>query len=136
MQLAVLDRVLETYAGMDGAKLKEVFLHARSGLDEEEFAGFKDACPDDVDLVGIRVRKDRFGPRLFRHDDHPKAGERGKHPVLRGTFWKRTNRHGLLFTSGFKPRKLTMDGKSQLPWKSRFSTATRISSKSLATFLA
>lgn len=106
----LLRGVLETYAGMDGPKLKEVFLHARSGLDSEEFAGFQDACPDDVDLVGIRVRKDRFGPRLFRHDDNPKAGDRGKHPVLRGTFWKRTNRHGLLFTSGFKPRIATYDG--------------------------
>tara|TARA_R110002074_G_scaffold352091_1_gene523312 strand:- start:431 stop:748 length:318 start_codon:yes stop_codon:yes gene_type:complete len=30
--------------------------------------------------------------------------------VIRGTFWKRTARHGLLFTSGFKPRIATYDG--------------------------
>lgn len=61
-------------------------------------------------LVGIRVRKDRTGPRLFRHDEHPEPARRGKHPVLRGTFWQRTRRHGLLFTTGFKPRIATYDG--------------------------
>ena len=102
--------VIETYNGMDAPPLREVFLHARSGINRSEFAGFRSACPDDVSLVGIRVRKDREGPRLFRHDDHPEPSKRGKHPVIRGTFWKRTARHGLLFTSGFKPRIATYDG--------------------------
>ena len=30
--------------------------------------------------------------------------------MLRGVFWKRTDRHGLLFTNGFKPRIGTYDG--------------------------
>lgn len=101
---------IETYRKQDGRPLTEIFLHARSGLNSEEFAGFKEACPSGVDLIGIRVRKDRFSPRLFRHDDHPDATRRGMHPVLRGTFWQRTERHGLLFTSGFKPRIATYDG--------------------------
>jgi hypothetical protein len=94
----------------DGRKLTEVFLHARSGLKDEEFAGFTKACPQGVKLVGIRVCKDRSGPRLFRHDDHPEPTRRGNHPVLRGTFWQQTKRHGLLFTSGFKPRIASYDG--------------------------
>jgi hypothetical protein len=106
----LLRGTIETYRNQDGRKLTEVFLHARSGLNDEEFAGFAEACPNSVGLVGIRVRKDRFGPRLFRHDDHPDVSRRGKHPVLRGTFWQRTERHGLLFTSGFKPRIATYDG--------------------------
>jgi hypothetical protein len=69
-----------------------------------------EACPAGVALVGIRVRKDRFSPRLFRHDDHPAPSRRGMPPVLRGTFRQRTARHGLLFTSGFKPRLATYDG--------------------------
>jgi hypothetical protein len=106
----LLRGTIETYKKQDGRQLTEIFLHARSRLDTEEFAGFAEACPSGVDLVGIRVRKDRFGPRLFRHDDHPDASRRGKHPVLRGTFWQRTERHGLLFTSGFKPRIATYEG--------------------------
>jgi hypothetical protein len=107
---SLLRGTIETYMQQDGRKLSEIFLHSRSGLDDEEFAGFKNACPQGVELVGIRVRQDRLGPRLFRHDDHPKPGRRGKYPVLRGTLWQRTERHGLLFTSGFKPRIASYDG--------------------------
>lgn len=106
----LLTGTIDTYMAQDGRALNQVFLHARSGLNEEEFAGFKEACPEGVDIVGIRVRKDRFGPRLFRHDDNEDVTRRGMHPVLRGTFWQRTDRHGLLFTSGFKPRLATYDG--------------------------
>lgn len=106
----LLRGTIETYMQQEGRPLTEVFLHARSGLDSEEFAGFSDACPKGVNLVAIRVRKDSIGPRLFRHDDHPNVTRRGMHPVLRGMFWQRTQRHGLLFTTGFKPRLATYDG--------------------------
>lgn len=75
-----------------------------------EDRGFQRALPEGVKLVAIRVRQDRGGMRLYRHDEHPEAGQRGKHPVQRGVFWQRTARHGLLFTNGFKPRLATYDG--------------------------
>lgn len=106
----LLKGTIETYQQQDGRPLREIFLHARSGINTDEFEGFKRACPKGVSISGIRVRKDRFGPRLFRHDEHPKAARRGLHPVLRGVFWQRTLRHGLLFTTGFKPRIATYDG--------------------------
>ena len=106
----LLTGALTTYAAQGGRPLREVFLHARSGLDDHEFAGFRKACPTDVNLVGIRVRKDRMGPRLFRHDAHPNFSRRGMYPVLRGVFWQRTERHGFLFTSGFKERIAAYDG--------------------------
>jgi hypothetical protein len=37
-----------------------------------------------VKLVAIQVRQERGGLRLYRHDDHPEPGQRGKHPVQRG----------------------------------------------------
>ena len=106
----LLKGALSTYAAQGGRPLSEIFLHARSGLNEDEFSGFREACPNDVNLVGIRVRKDRLGPRLFRHDAHPNISRRGMYPVLRGVFWRRTERHGLLFTSGFKERIAAYDG--------------------------
>lgn len=106
----LLRGTIETYMQQDGRELKEIFLHARSGLNNDEFEGFTKACPVGVKLIGIRVRKDRNGPRLFRHDDHREPSRRGKYPVLRGLFWQRTERHGLLFTTGFKPRLATYDG--------------------------
>lgn len=106
----LLRGVIETYRKQDGRPLTEIFLHARSGIDKAEYGGFLRACPQGVRLVAIRVRQDRGGARLFRHDDHPKVSRRGLHPVLRGTFWQQSARHGLLFTNGFKPRIATYDG--------------------------
>jgi hypothetical protein len=86
---------------LDGQPLKEVFLHCRSAINEEEFAGFKEACPPNINLVGIRVRQERDEVRLMRE---------GKYPVLRGTFWPVTPRTAYLWGSGFKPRLATYDG--------------------------
>lgn len=106
----LLAGTLETYYGQGGKPLREIFLHSRSGIEREEFEGFRSACPPDAKIVGIRVRPDRTGIRLFRHDDHPKVTKRGRFPVLRGVFWQRSARRGLLFTNGFKPRIATYDG--------------------------
>jgi hypothetical protein len=106
---ALLRGTIETYQAQEGKSLKEIFLHARSGINEEEYEGFKRACPPGVRLVAIRVRPDG-DMRLYRYDDNPKVTERGKHPVQRGLFWQRSARHGLLFTTGFKPRVATYDG--------------------------
>lgn len=107
---ALLRGVIHTYRQEDGRPLKEIFLHARSGIDLEEFEGFRRACPPDVNLVAIRVRQDRGGLRLYRYDENPNTTKRGQHPVQRGVFWQRSARHGLLFTNGFKPRIGTYDG--------------------------
>lgn len=107
---ALLLGTIKTYQEQDGRPLKEIFLHARSGIDKEEYEGFLQACPPDVNLVAIRVRQDRGGLRLYRYDSNPNATRRGQHPVQRGVFWQRSDRHGLLFTNGFKPRIATYDG--------------------------
>jgi hypothetical protein len=97
----LLKGALDTYAQLHGKPLTEVFLHSRSDISREEFAGYTEACPAGTRLVGIRVKRDRVGLRLFRF---------GEMPVLRGTFWEMNSRSGLLFASGFKPRLGTYDG--------------------------
>ena len=97
----LLKGVLQTYQDLEGKPLREVFLHSRSTITAEEFAGYTEACPPGVKLVGIRVRKDRDGPRLFRD---------GSMPVLRGTLVRLGERTGYLFGAGFKPRIGTYDG--------------------------
>jgi hypothetical protein len=107
---ALLRGTIQTYQQEDGRPLKEVFLHAHSGIEAREYEGFLRACPPGVKLVAVRVRQDKGGQRLFRYDDHPDASKRGQHPVQRGVFWWRNPRHGLLYTNGFKPRLGTYDG--------------------------
>lgn len=98
----LLQGVLQTYEELEGKPLTEVFLHSRSTINNDEFAGYKEACPRNIDLVAVRVRQVRSrGPRLYRNGDMP---------VLRGTFWRLNDRSGLLWGSGFAPRLATYRG--------------------------
>lgn len=92
---------LETYQSLEGKPLRELFIHSRSTIDEEEFAGFARGAPPGVSVVGIRVRQDRQGIRLYRESNFP---------VLRGALWQTSHRHALLWTSGYKPELATYDG--------------------------
>lgn len=99
---ALLQGVLNTYRGMGGKALTEIFLHCRSEISKEEFEGYQDACPDGVKLVGVRVRTDRLNaPRLYRP---------GRWPLLRGSFWRTSEKSGYLWGAGFKPRLASYDG--------------------------
>lgn len=97
----LLAGVLQTYNDLGGRPLEEIFLHSRSEINEEEWQGYVEGCPSGCKIVGIRVRTDSSAPRLYRI---------GEMPVMRGTFWKLTERTGYLYGSGFKPRLATYDG--------------------------
>lgn len=96
----LLEGVLKTYSELEGRPLTEVFLHCRSSISRDEFAGYQEACPPNCKLVGVRVRRDGYGTRLFRD---------GSMPVIRGTFLRTSNRSGFLYAAGFKPRLGTYD---------------------------
>jgi hypothetical protein len=97
----LLAGALETYREQGGEELTEIFLHSRSTINHDEFEGYRDACPPNVRLVGVRVRTDFNGVKMFRP---------GAWPIIRGTFWKLNERTGYLWASGFKPSLLTYDG--------------------------
>lgn len=97
----LLSGILDTYKEQGGKPLKEIFLHSRSNISEEEFAGYQSVCPEGVSLVGVRIRFEKRGFRLFRP---------GTRPVFRGTFLKESETQGYLWANGFKPRLLTYDG--------------------------
>lgn len=93
--------VLEVYRELEGQELKEIFLHCRSGITRNEFEGYRAACPPDVSLVAIRVRKEWNGFKLFREGDYP---------VRRGTFIETSEKSGFLFASGVIPSLGTYPG--------------------------
>jgi hypothetical protein len=97
----LLDGTLKTYSELDGRPLTEIFLHSRSNISAEEFEGYQKACPAGVKLVGVRIRFEKQGFRLFRP---------GTRPVLRGTFLQDSDSSGFLWGNGFKPRLMTYDG--------------------------
>lgn len=97
----LLSGLLKTYSDLGGQPLKEIFLHCHSTIDADEFKGFASACPEGVRLVGVRVRQERSGLRMFRE---------GKLPVMRGSFWEVDKKTGYLWGTGFKPRINNYDG--------------------------
>ncbi len=102
----LLEGILTTYGEMKGEKLEEIFLHSRSIISNEEFSGYKEACPDNVKLVGVRVRPtSRFELKLYRP---------GRMPVIRGTYLKINDKSSYLWGTGFKSRLETYDG-SEVP---------------------
>jgi hypothetical protein len=100
----LLSGVLDTYNRVKSPhdpQIREIFIHSRSLIDEDEFQGYRDACPENCAIVGIRVRPDRDGPRVFRN---------GEMPIRRGTCLVVDDKLGYLFSTGFKPRLATYDG--------------------------
>jgi len=97
----LLAGVLATYQELGGKPLSEVFLHSRSEISEEEYEGYRSACPSSVSLIGIRVRHDDDGIKVFRP---------GRNPVLRGAFVRMSETTCYLWSMGFKPRLETYDG--------------------------
>ncbi|NQE06168.1 hypothetical protein C5S32_09895 [ANME-1 cluster archaeon GoMg1] len=97
----LLSGILKTYGDMGGEELRELFIHCRSRINKDAFEGYKEACPEDVKLVGVRVKKERNDLRLYRP---------GKMPVIRGSFIKWNDEIGYLWGTGFKPRLETYDG--------------------------
>lgn len=74
-----------------------IFLYSRSNIWKKEFEGDQAACPVNAKLVGIRVRKDQDGVRLFRPGDF--ASQRQVNEDA-----------DYLWTSGFKDRLATYNG--------------------------
>ena len=98
---SLLSGVIKTYQDLHGKPLREVFLHARSGIDTEEFEGYRAAVPSETKVVAVRVRSGSRSLRLFRQ---------GTRPLIRGTFLPIDDRRGFLWTSGFKPELKAYDG--------------------------
>lgn len=97
----LLSGILKTYSQLEGKALNELFIHSRSPIRQDEFEGYRSACPQGVKIVGVHVRRYRNDKKLYRA---------GKMPVLRGTFLKWSNKIGYLWGTGFKPRIETYDG--------------------------
>lgn len=99
---SLLSGAIKYYNLFSSNPLKEIFLHCHSSIDENEFKGFKDACPNGVNIYGIRVRrKFKNGLRLYKP---------GQLPVPRGTLLVENSKKCFLWASGYKERLGTYDG--------------------------
>ena len=84
-----------------GCPPKELFMHGRIMITDEEYKNFKKAAGQLTNIVAIQIQEER-NIRLYRL---------GKQPVLRGSALLIDRRSGLLWTKGFTPRLQTYPGR-------------------------
>ncbi len=98
---ALIKSVIDEYKLGGGVGPHEVFLHAKTRFNDEEWNGFRDALPDNVKLVGVRISR----------SNDIKAYRSGNLPVLRGTWLKVSDWKGYLWTTGYVPKLRTYAGR-------------------------
>lgn len=96
----LMQLVIGEYARIHRTPPKELFIHGRSRFDEQEWDGFKRACPEGTRIVGIRIRKSE-DLKLYRL---------AKQPPIRGTYFAETDRKAFLWTKGYVARLNTYPG--------------------------
>ncbi len=94
----IINRAVEAYKITFGKKEnpKEIFIHGRTFLNDNEWRGFSTVTNLGIKVVGVRIRPS--GLRLYRP---------GKFPVLRGMANVETKNRGHLWSTGFIPRLRT-----------------------------
>jgi hypothetical protein len=94
------EKLVRAYKARLGEPPRELFIHGRTRLSDDEWAGFLSALPSTTRACAVRItRSDEF--KLFRP---------GRMPVIRGTYVSESANVGYLWTSGFVPELETYPG--------------------------
>lgn len=91
----LISMVVTEYRETHGGEApKELFIHAKSSFNDEEWKGFEEAAKG-TNVVGVQIADAKDRIKLFRP---------GSYPVIRGTALLVNPYRAFLWTSGFVPR--------------------------------
>lgn len=96
----LLQKALATFDKKEGGIPEEIFIHARTYFENEEWSGFLEAAGDRTKVVGIRIRPENVF-KLYREKIFP---------VPRGTAFFYKDAKAYLWSKGFVPRLQTQFG--------------------------
>ncbi|MCH8029465.1 MAG: hypothetical protein IH874_05995 [Candidatus Dadabacteria bacterium] len=96
----LIEKALKTFDEKNEDYPKEIFIHAKTYFNDEEWEGFEEAARDKSKVIGVRIRDDRVF-KLYR--DYA-------YPILRGMALVIDEREAFLWTKGFIPRIQTVMG--------------------------
>jgi hypothetical protein len=97
----LINKVVTTFRDKHEAPPKELFIHGRTKFNDEEWDAFCAACPDETNLVYVRIRTTTGDTKLYRHGDYP---------VIRGTALMLDKQNAYFWSNGFLPRLDTYIG--------------------------
>jgi hypothetical protein len=98
---SLMSTTIEGYLAERGHLPDELFIHGQTYFHNDEWEGFLEAAPASTRLVGVRIRRSTE-MKLFHGS---------KHPPLRGTAFRVSERKALLWTNGFIPFLDTYPGR-------------------------
>lgn len=96
----LLNQSLEAFKEKSGFYPKQIFIHARTNFNDDEWEGFTDAAEGKTNVVGVKIRSDGTF-KIYR--DYPYC-------VPRGTVLQVSDKQGYLWSRGFVPRLQTQMG--------------------------
>lgn len=96
----LISRALDAFYDKNGTYPKQVFIHARTNFNDQEWNGFQKASKGKTEILGVKIRDDRVF-KLFRRESYP---------VARGTAFLIDDKSAFLWTRGFIPRLQTVMG--------------------------
>ncbi|GHV34966.1 hypothetical protein FACS1894178_3540 [Bacteroidia bacterium] len=96
---SLLSQALESYQKENGQYPKEVFIHAKTRFNSEEWRAFREVTPKETNLVGVTITKTK-PLKLYKRE--------GKFPILRGNALIVNERSAFLWTIGYVPERQTV----------------------------
>jgi hypothetical protein len=86
---------LDTYSQKEGRAPKELFIHAKTKFNQEEWDGFLAGVTSETNLVGVTI-KTNVPLKIYRQES--------KFPMLRGLAYIENESSAFLWSKGFVPR--------------------------------
>lgn len=97
---ALLSQSLEAFKEKSGFYPEQIFIHARTSFNDDEWEGFTSAASGKATVVGVKIKSDGTF-KIYRDYSYC---------VPRGTALQVTNTQGYLWSRGFVPRLQTQMG--------------------------
>ena len=98
----LVEMIVTSYTDKHDRPPKELFIHGKARIDDDEWRGFQDGAPAITNVVNIQIRDEK----------HFRLYSSGKKTCMaRGSAFLVNNRKGYLWTKGFVPRLQTYQGR-------------------------
>lgn len=92
---ALLTQALESYKEQNGEFPKEIFIHAKTRFNGQEWKAFQEVIPKETNLVGVTITKTK-PLKLFKSE--------GNYPIMRGNAFVVNEKSAFLWTVGYVPK--------------------------------
>ena len=93
----LISLALDSYQKSNSNPPKQLFIHARTSFNEEEWEGFEEATSTETQLTGVTIKS----------VNHLKLYRIGVYPVLRGIAFVENDKAAYLWSRGYVPRMQT-----------------------------